>query len=586
MDNGNEKTISNFIKRQLFTLSPVSITLIYLIAGILWIAFSDNFLDGFTDDIDVLSAYQTYKGWGYIIVTGFFLFLLISTMQRERSKNVKKLKESELLFKNLFAKNPAPVFLYEIDTKKIIEANEAAELTYGYSYSEFMNMQLGDISSGSNPKALKSQLLEKSKPSKSNPKWEHITKEGKKLIVEVYNYRFSYQKQTVELALIQNVTDEFHARNELNKAYQRLRNHLNYTPLGVIEWDNNMRLTYMNSVAEDLFGYKYDEVAGKNPSDWNFVHEDDRQDVNQLIEQFAMANHQNFISTNRNYHKNGEIIHCLWYNTVITDKNGNFECLLSLVADITKQVKYEKEIKELNQNLEKKVKKRTQELEAVNSELEAFSYSVSHDLRAPLRAVNGFTEAFIEENKDNISEDGLHYLQRVTNAADKMNTLIDSYLKISRITRADLNMEEVNLTELARESLDDIQKMYPDKKMAFSIEDDIYMMCDKNMFRIVFDNLFSNAFKFSAKKEDASISVKRKSANMLEIEDNGVGFNMDNYEKLFQPFRRLHDAQEYEGIGIGLASVQRIINRHGGKISAESIVGNGATFMITLPDLF
>jgi PAS domain S-box-containing protein len=254
---------------------------------------------------------------------------------------------------------------------------------------------------------------------------------------------------------------------------------------------------------------------------------------------------------------------------------------LVLANDITERKKSERIILELNETLEKKVVERTSELNAVNRELEAFSYSVSHDLRAPLRAMDGFSLALLEDYEDKLDDEGKNYLQRVRSASQKMAHLIDDLLTLSRMSRGELKRENVNLSNIVKEITDRLQENQPKSSVNLTIEDDIYAFVDERLLRVALENLLNNAWKFTSKKDSAEISFGQTNENgetIYFVRDNGAGFDMNYADKLFGAFQRLHTASEFEGTGIGLATVQRIINRHGGEIRAESEIEKVTTF--------
>jgi light-regulated signal transduction histidine kinase (bacteriophytochrome) len=225
------------------------------------------------------------------------------------------------------------------------------------------------------------------------------------------------------------------------------------------------------------------------------------------------------------------------------------------------------------------------ELEQAKRELEAFSYSVSHDLRAPLRAIDGFSKALLHEYGDKLDEQGNRYLDRVRAAAKRMGALIDGLLSLSRISRATLRRECVSLTELARGATAAIREHDPSRSISIEIASGLQAHGDARLIAIVFENLLGNAWKFTANQPQAQIAVGQENEGketIFFVRDNGAGFDMAYADKLFAPFQRLHEEREFEGMGIGLATVQRIISRHGGRVWAEAETGKGATFRFTL----
>jgi ligand-binding sensor domain-containing protein/signal transduction histidine kinase len=236
--------------------------------------------------------------------------------------------------------------------------------------------------------------------------------------------------------------------------------------------------------------------------------------------------------------------------------------------------------------LECQVMERTAQLEAVNNELESFAYSVSHDLRAPLRGIDGFSQVLLDEYQDKVDQQGKNYLQRVRLAAQHMAQLIDDLLSLSRVSRGEMAMGQVDMSLAAREIADDLRQSQPDRRVDFVIPDGIHAQGDGQLLRVVLDNLIRNAWKFTSKHPAARIEIgvqQQQDARVYFVRDDGAGFDMNYAQKLFGAFQRLHTGVEFPGTGIGLATVQRIIHRHGGRVWAQGDVEKGATFYFTIP---
>jgi light-regulated signal transduction histidine kinase (bacteriophytochrome) len=255
--------------------------------------------------------------------------------------------------------------------------------------------------------------------------------------------------------------------------------------------------------------------------------------------------------------------------------------MVGIVQDITNRKKNEEKIKELNKSL----LLYNTELESINKELEAFSYSVSHDLRAPLRSIDGFSQAILEDYSDKLNDEGKDYIIRVRKATQYMGKIIDDLLKLSRITRQPIEKKKVNLAEISRSIINNLKENEPKRKVRISIDTDLTVIGDDQLLRLALENLIGNAWKFSSVKSSTEIEIgktKKNAKNVIFIKDNGAGFNMKYVDKLFVPFQRLHSNGEFPGTGIGLGIVNRIIHRHGGKIWGESKEDKGATFYFTL----
>lgn len=246
----------------------------------------------------------------------------------------------------------------------------------------------------------------------------------------------------------------------------------------------------------------------------------------------------------------------------------------------------EQELRELNLGLEARIAARTQALEAANKELEAFSYSVSHDLRAPLRAIDGFSQALQEDYARLLDDSGQDYLNRIRKGANRMGELIDDMLMLSRVTRYEMQREAVDMSALASLVEEELREPSPDRAVSCSIQPGMIVRADPKLLRIVIENLLGNAWKYTSLTADARIAFSRETVNgeaVFTIRDNGAGFDMRFADKLFGAFQRLH-GKEFEGTGVGLATVQRILLRHGGRIWAEAELGKGASFHFTLPE--
>ena len=248
-----------------------------------------------------------------------------------------------------------------------------------------------------------------------------------------------------------------------------------------------------------------------------------------------------------------------------------------LKREIEQRKRAEEEVRQLNSELSQKVK----DLELANEELQKFSYSVSHDLRAPLRSIDGFSQALVERYGKQLDESGKHYLNRIRNGSQKMGKLIDDILKLSRLSRAELNFGKVDLTQIAESIFDELEQHTQEHKATLKCEKDLTLYADYGMMENVMRNLIENAWKFATGQPEINIevgSMEKEGHKVIYVRDNGAGFDMAYYNKLFTPFQRLHSESEYKGSGIGLANIQRIIRRHNGYIWAESEREKGTTF--------
>jgi PAS domain S-box-containing protein len=257
--------------------------------------------------------------------------------------------------------------------------------------------------------------------------------------------------------------------------------------------------------------------------------------------------------------------------------------IAAYIRDITRRKFEEKRIRDLNANLEARVAERTKQLEIANKELESFSYSVSHDLRAPLRAIDGFSQALVEDYGEQLDARARNYLERVRKAAQRMADLIDALLQLARVARAAIAFEPVDLTGIAASFAEELREREPEREVEFVVAPGLVATGETNLLRAVCENLMGNAWKFTRKAEHVRIEVGQTESGEMFVRDNGAGFDMAYANKLFGAFQRLHLEEEFEGTGIGLATVARIIHRHGGTIRAEGELGKGAAFYFSLP---
>jgi len=334
-----------------------------------------------------------------------------------------------------------------------------------------------------------------------------------------------------------------------------------------------------------MFGYAREELLGHStlPDDLGiWVNQEARdQHIARVKEHGEDCNFEALLRR-----KDGSIFVCLISSAWLAIGKGRYN--LSICRDITERIKAENEICSLNRNLERRVKDRTAQLEAANQELETFSYSVSHDLRAPLRGIDGFSQALVEDYQDRLDETGRKYISRIRLGTQRMGQLIDDILKLSRVSRSELTPVKTDLSDLCGKIMGELTIAASGRRIEVSIQPDMSAWADPNLLQVAMENLLRNAWKFTSKREESRIEVGETPSPSGEpaffIRDNGAGFDMAHADKLFDAFQRLHSTNEFDGTGIGLSIVQRIIHRHGGRIWAEAEPEKGATFFFTLPD--
>jgi PAS domain S-box-containing protein len=350
------------------------------------------------------------------------------------------------------------------------------------------------------------------------------------------------------------------------------------------ELDGQQRMLWSREL-EAIFGLSPGEFPGTEAALYEYIHPEDRELVRQAFET-AIAIKTDYEVEFRFLPRDRPAGWMLGRGRAYYDDTGKAMRLVGVAIDITARKLAELEISRLNAELERRVRERTAQLEATNQELEAFAYSVSHDLRAPLRGIRGFSEVLLERHAGQLDAKGQELVRRAGEASNRMNKLIDALLKLSRIGRSELRWQPVYLGALAEVIAAELRESEPGRAVEVVIGPNLRAEGDERLLGIVLENLIGNAWKFTRHQRDARIEVgfTTEPEPAYFVRDNGVGFDMAHADKLFGVFRRLHSEEEFPGTGIGLATVQRIIKRHCGRIWAVGVVNQGATFYFSLPE--
>lgn len=400
------------------------------------------------------------------------------------------------------------------------------------------------------------------------------------------NLENAVAERTTELLHVNQQLDELLGREQ--KARQEVTELLESISDAFFALNNDWQFTYINPQAEKLLRRSPEELLNRYiwsefPTTLGTIFE--REYRRAATEQVAVRFEEFFAPLDK------------WLGVrVYPTANG----LSVYLQDISDRKQEPALLQQLNLNLEQRVAERTAQLEATNKELEAFSYSVSHDLRAPLRSIDGFSLALLERCT-NLDEKGKHYLQRIRAASQRMGELIEDLLHLSRVTRSEMQFQTVDLSVIVNKIASELQQVQPERLVEFAIAPDITAQADPQLIRVLFENLLDNAWKFTSHNKPARIEFGKLSPKQLKflterplspfyssevyfISDNGAGFDMAYAARLFVAFQRLHSEDEFPGNGIGLATVKRIVLRHGGQIWAESVLDKGTTFFFTLQD--
>jgi PAS domain S-box-containing protein len=365
----------------------------------------------------------------------------------------------------------------------------------------------------------------------------------------------------------------------------RLQLVLERAPIGVIINDQNFLITYWNPAAERIFGWSAAEMLGTLPDD-KLMTPAIRAQLTAIRTQIR-ASTTSLQAESENLCKDGAVIICEWTNTPLRDERGTFMGMLAMVQDITERRRREDEIRELNADLEQRVAERTAELAAKNRELEVFAYSVSHDLKAPLRGIDGYSRLLQEDFEGRLDGDGPYYISMIRSATARMGELIDDLLDYSRVERRVINRAGVDLRRVVKQAVVELGDLLSEAGMTVSIDlPALVVVVEEEGLAQALRNLIENAIKFSRATPRPNLiigaAVEEQSC-VLWLRDNGIGFAMEYHDRIFNLFQRLHRVEDYPGTGIGLAIVRKAIERSGGTVWAESVPGQGATFFLRLP---
>jgi PAS domain S-box-containing protein len=384
------------------------------------------------------------------------------------------------------------------------------------------------------------------------------------------------------LLFLHDIAQERRAQAERRRSEQRFRLIVEAAQEGIWMLDNEGRTAYVNHYLARMLGYEVEEMLGRHA--FAFTHESLHPRISRHLERRAQG--RAAILDLELRHKDGRTVWAQLSTNPLRDDEGRFLGALATITDITQRREAEQQVRRLNEELERRIAERTAQLELSNRELEAFAYSVAHDLRAPLRAISTFSLALTEDCPGQLDATGNDYLQRIRAAAHRMSELIDGILTLSRVTSADFQEADVHLSTLARAVAEQFQRGQPGRAVHLRIQEGLIDQGDARMLRSVLENLLGNAWKFTRERAVAEIEFGTLpdpgGRRIYFVRDNGAGYDMQYQARLFGVFQRLHNANEFEGNGVGLATVRRIIHRHGGRVWGEGQVDQGATFFFTL----
>jgi len=416
------------------------------------------------------------------------------------------------------------------------------------------------------------QELENLALAKSKERLEHLIRQR------------TLELETANKALQREIQERYRVEMALRDSELKFRSLLQSAPDAIVIIDDTGIIHLVNEQTEKLFGYSQEELVGQSveiliPTDLRKSHLEYRQ-------RYLQNPYCRFMGVGLDLWAQTKSGKTIPVEVALSPLQTQHDVLVTAaIRDIGKRKQVEEELSIYRNHLEELVAERTAALSAANKELQEFSYTISHDLRAPLRSIDGFSLALIEDYQANLPEQAIGFLRRIRLAAQRMGTLIDEVLELARVSRCELNKNLVDVNKLAKDIVMDLQLSDPARKASIQLGDNLYAKADENLLRVVLENLLDNAWKFTSRQPHTEIIldiIQNSAEKVFFIRDNGVGLDMRYANKLFRPFQRLHSDKEFPGTGVGLATVHRIIQRHGGRVWLESELEKGTTVYFCL----
>jgi len=534
-----------------------------------------------------------------------------------RTADLERVRAAEQRLESVLEQSADGVFITERDTEKILMVNRALLELVGMTRNGVLGNRpycfMPDIGTTyrttlGDDIAIEMDYYEKTYSEQKRlltegmlKGWEYYVINGNGALVpveaNVTHLLDEHGNRTGAISILRDVTERKRAEREINRANDFLNNLIENSLDCIIITDSTGHITRVNRAGLELMGFPLEEMLGKTPMVLFWVEEGwyettagdqmwlSKEDIDNIYLRMRDFLQDGKISNYISYIKcsDGRLAEVEHNITMLYDQQGTTVGSVSMTRDRT-----------LRSRMEKELARQSELLSQANRELESFAYSVSHDLRAPLRSISGFSAALEEDFSSALPDDARAYLQRIQKASGRMSLLIDDLLKLSRVSRHEMKCEQVNLSALAADILAQLQEHSPERGVSFMVEPGITARGDENLLRIMLQNLLDNAWKYTARQDKPEIFFGRadeadprapaheRSRPIFCVRDNGVGFDMAYVDKLFGAFQRLHAEHDFPGTGIGLATVQRIAHRHGGRAWAASAPGNGARFYFTL----
>ena len=490
-------------------------------------------------------------------------------LEQRVAERTEALQKRERLLQSVIDGSTSAIFLKDRDGK-FITINATLERMLGMSREEIKGKtdydiapkEVADYWRSNDAKVIETRQAIQAEEAANLKDGHHVFLANKFPLVDAHGQLYGIG------SISQDITARKRDEEQLRDLTQRLTYHVDNSPLAVIEWGPDMRLVRWSREAERIFGWKAEEVLGKRMEDFRWVYQEDQSQVTDVSSDLQTGTNPRRFSANRNYHKDGSVVQCEWYNSSLLDDSGSLRSILSLVLDVTDRKQAEDELKRSNEDLRQ------------------FAYVASHDLQEPLRMVSGFLTLLQDRYKGKLDAKADEYIGFSCDAAAHMSRLIHDLLEYSRAGSKGFDPVPVDFAEIVRRAQVQLRAAIEDSKAVITHDSLPTLTADAAQMTQVFQNLIGNALKFRVKGRcpEVHIGIRQKDgAWIFQVKDNGIGIDLAHASRLFAVFQRLHTRDEYPGSGIGLAICKKIVERHGGRIWVDSEIGKGATFLFTLP---
>lgn len=556
----------------------------YIVAGVAWILLSDALVLKVSSDVDWLTFAQRYKGIAFVLLSGLLVVALVRAGNLALLKAQQRLHIGEVRVQDLFQHHPKPMWAFDEETLRFIAVNHAAVAHYGYSEAEFLGMVATDMRPPEDVPKMMSLLSETLLPHHDAGIVRHRKKSGELCHVHLSLHRMRIRHRDSVLVIADDVSDEVRTRDALKRQEAQFRQlHDSLQEALWIGKDDVREMLYASPAFLTICGHPARSLMQDRTLWLSLVHPEDRQ----IVEE-SLLNLVAFGSAKCEYRicrPDGSVRWVADRKRRIVDASDGSRLVGGIIEDITDVRAAAQTLRDANEQLEERVQARTAALQFANEELDAFARTAAHDLKTPLNAIVGFIGLLRARHAPALGTEGDRMAGHVESSARGMNHLINDLLALSQVATHQLQPVPVDLGDIAREVVAELRQSEPGRQVEVQIQGGLHAQADPGLARSLLMNLIGNAWKYSGKRTRAVIEVGRvESPDGAEffVRDNGAGFDTRQADKLFKPFQRLHEASEFTGTGVGLATCQRIVRRHGGHIRLSSQPDAGTTVSFSL----